>query len=139
MPKASQSTCRVSWEKTDGSGAIAGEIGPHLVVIWGTRCYFTLLRCHQFPSRLVTEFLGTLCSSTKQINAPSLFDEEHGLAFHSMQGNQASSRGKGEVSWIFSSCGRNLAYNLELQRGWPFKNHVCSATSGHCPVMSDTS
>ena len=102
--------------KRAGSGAIAGEIGPHPVVIWGTRCYFTLLRCRQFPSRLVTEFLWTLCSSTKQIHAPYLFDEEHGLAFHSMQGNQASSHGKGEVSWIFSSCGGNLANNLDLEQ-----------------------
>ena len=38
---------------------------------------------------------------------------------------------KAEVSWIFSSFGGNLAYILELRRGQPFKNHVCSATSGH--------
>ena len=47
-----------------------------------------------------------------------------------MQGNQASSRGEGEVSWFFSSYGRNLGYILELQCGWPFKTHVCSVTSG---------
>ena len=34
-----------------------------------------------------------------------------------------------EVSWIFSSCGGNLEYILELRRRWPFKTHVCSATS----------
>ena len=93
-----------------------------------------MLWCRQFPSRLVTVFLGTLCSCTKQINAPYLFYEEHGFAFNAMQGNRASSCGKGEVSWIFSSCGGNLAYILELRRGWPFKNHVCSAMSGHLSI-----
>ena len=82
----------------------------------------------------MTVFLGTLCSCTKQINAPYLFDEEHGFVFHAMQGNRASSRGKGEISCIFSSCGGNLAYILELRRGWPFKNHVCSAMSGHLSI-----
>ena len=38
-----------------------------------------------------------------------------------MEGNQASSPGEGYVSWDFSSCGGNLGYILELQRGWPFE------------------
>ena len=59
-----------------------------------------------------------------------MFDWEHGIALYPMQGNQASSHGKGEVSWVFLSCSRNLEYILELQRGWPFKTPVCSATSG---------
>ena len=59
-----------------------------------------------------------------------MFDGEHGIALHAMQGNQASSPREGEVSWFFSSCSRNLGYILELQRGWPFKARVCSATSG---------
>ena len=47
-----------------------------------------------------------------------------------MQGNRASSRGEGEVSWVFSSCGRNVRYILELQQGCPFEIRVCSAKSG---------
>ena len=47
-----------------------------------------------------------------------------------MQGNWASSRGEGEVSWVFSSCGRHLVYILELWREWPFETRVCSAPSG---------
>ena len=31
-----------------------------------------------------------------------MYDWEHGIALHAMQGNRASSRGKGEVSCIFS-------------------------------------
>ena len=48
-----------------------------------------------------------------------------------MQGNRASPRLEGEVSWFFSSCGGNLGYILELRQGWPFKTRVCSATSRH--------
>ena len=33
-----------------------------------------------------------------------MFDGEHGIAVHAVQGNRASSRGEGEVSWFSSSC-----------------------------------
>ena len=58
-----------------------------------------------------------------------MFDWEHGIGLHTMQGNRASSRGEGEVSWVFSSCGIKLGYILELRWGWPFETRVCSATS----------
>ena len=78
----------------------------------------------------MTVFLGTLWIALKEVKDPFMFDVEHGIALPTMQGNQASSRGEGEVSWFFSSCGRNLGYILEFRRGWPFKIRVCSATSG---------
>ena len=56
----------------------------------------------------MTVLLGTLWSSIKQIEAPYLFDWENAIALHAMPGNRASSRGEGDVSWVFSSCGRNL-------------------------------
>ena len=59
-----------------------------------------------------------------------MFDWEHGIALHAMKGNWASSRGDEEVSWVFSSRGRNLGYILELWWGWPFEPRVCSVTSG---------
>ena len=59
-----------------------------------------------------------------------MFDWEHGIPLHPMHGNRASSHGEREVSWVFSSCGRNLGYILELRRGWPLETGVCSATSG---------
>ena len=59
-----------------------------------------------------------------------MFGGEHGIALQSMQGNQASSHGEGDVSWFFSRCSRNLGYILLLQRGCPFKTQVCTATSG---------
>ena len=60
-----------------------------------------------------------------------MFDWENAIALHAMHGNLASSRGKGEVSWVFSSCGRNLGYILELPWGCPFETVVCSVKSGH--------
>ena len=56
----------------------------------------------------------------KQIEAPYVFDWENAIALHAMQGNRASSRGKGEVSRVFLSYGRQLGYILQLRRGFPF-------------------
>ena len=63
-------------------------------------------------------------------NRASVFDCEHGTPQHEMQGNRASSCAEGEVSWVFSSCGRHLVYILKLRWGWPFETRVCSAKSG---------
>ena len=59
-----------------------------------------------------------------------MFDLEHGITLHLMQGIRASFPAEGDVSWDFSSCGRNLGYILELPRGWPFETPLCSAESG---------
>ena len=79
----------------------------------------------------MTVSLRTLLSSIKQIEAPYVFDWENAIALDTMQGNRASSLGERKVSWVFSSCGRNLGYILELQRGYPFETGVCSVKSGH--------
>ena len=68
-----------------------------------------------------------------------MFDWQNAIALHALQGNRASSRGEGEVSWVFSSSGRNLGYILELQRGCPFETLVCSLKSGNCLGMRDNS
>ena len=60
-----------------------------------------------------------------------MFDWENAIALDTMQGNPASSRGERKVSCVFSSCGRNLGYILELRRGRPFETGVCSVKSGH--------
>ena len=57
--------------------------------------------------------LGDSLGSIKKIEAPYVFDWEYRIALHAMQGNQASCPGEGDVSWDFSSCGRNLGYILE--------------------------
>ena len=59
-----------------------------------------------------------------------MFDWENAIALDTVQGNRASSRKEGKVSWVFSICGRNLEYILELRLGWPFETRVCSAKSG---------
>ena len=78
----------------------------------------------------MTVFLGTLWCSIKKIEAPYVFNWEYDIALHEMQGIQASSPSEGYVSWDFSSCGKNVGYILELQRGWPFEISLCSAKSG---------
>ena len=78
----------------------------------------------------VTVVLGTLWCSINHIEAPSVFDCEHGIALYPMQGIRASCPAKGDVSCDFSSCGRKLGYILELQRGLPFETPLCSAKSG---------
>ena len=78
----------------------------------------------------MTVFLGTLRFSIKKIEAPYVFNWEYDIALHEMQGNQASSPSEGYVSWDISSCGRNVGYILELQRGWPFETPLCSVKSG---------
>ena len=60
-----------------------------------------------------------------------MFDWENAIALETMQGNRASFRREGKVSCVFSSCGRNLAYILELRRGCPLETGVCSVNSGH--------
>ena len=69
----------------------------------------------------VTSFFFSSCDSVvgdslrsiKQIEAPYMFDWENTITLQSMHGNRASSRGEGKVSWLFSSCVRNLGYILQ--------------------------
>ena len=82
---------------------------------------------------------GDSLEFNQQIVARYVFDWEYAIALHAMQGNRASSRGERKVSWVFSSCGRNLGYILELRRGGPFETGVCSVKSVHCLGMRDNS
>ena len=91
---------------------------------------FCIPEVHQCSSRFVTMFLGTLWCSIKKIEAPYVFDWEYRIGLHAMQGKRASFPSEGDVSYDFSSCGRNLRYICELQRGWPFETPLCSAKSG---------
>ena len=65
----------------------------------------------------MTVSLGTLWSFIKEVNAPFVFDGEHEIALHVIQGYRASSRGEEEVSLFFSSCDGNGGYILEVGRG----------------------
>ena len=112
---------------------------PHLNLILATPSTFAFLGLHQCSSRLVTVLLGTLWSSVKQIESPYMFDLENAIALDTMQGNRASSCREGKVSWVFSSCGRNLGYILKLQQESPFETLVFSLKSGTCLGMRDNS
>ena len=78
-----------------------------------------------------TVWLGTLWSSIKQIEAPYVFDWENAIALDTRQGNRASSRREGKVSWVFSSCDRHLGYILEIGLGRTLSIGVCLVKSGH--------
>ena len=91
---------------------------------------FCIPEVHQCSSRFLRVFLGTLRCSIKKIEAPYMFDWEYGIALHAMQGNWDSFPSEGDVSYDFSSCGRNLGYIRELQWGWRFETPRCSAKSG---------
>ena len=56
-----------------------------------------------------------------------MFDGEHGIALHAMQGNRASSHGEGDVSWFFSSYSGDNPSKLVQQ------------SQDSCLVMKDTS
>ena len=79
----------------------------------------------------MTVVFGTLWCSFKHIEAPYMFDWEYGIALHPMQGIRALTNTEWDVSWDFSSCGRNRGYILELELGWPFETPLCSVKSGH--------
>ena len=50
-----------------------------------------------------------------------MFDWENAIALHAMQGNRASSRGEGEVSWVFSSLQAPGVYS-RVMTGMPILN-----------------
>ena len=68
-----------------------------------------------------------------------MFDWENAIALHSMQGNRASSRGEGEVSCVFSSCGMNLGYILELRGDIHSKLEFVQRSSDTTLRTTDTS
>ena len=108
---------------------IKGEWASSHVDLGYTELFY-IPEVHQCSSRFVTVFLGTLWCSIKKIEATYVFDWENGIALHAMQGTRASLTSEGDVSYDFSSCGKNLWYIRELQRGWPFETPLWSVKSG---------
>ena len=130
FPKGSQATCSVWCGLRGFYGANAREIGLISIWYWVHRAIFhswcdisVLLvlwqGCWAFcgvqsrKSRLLTCLIGKtqfLCTQCRGI------------------GPHLAPRGK---SHVFSSCGRNVGYILELRRGCAFETGVCSVKSGH--------
>ena len=59
--------------------------------------------------------VGDSPDSIRQVEDPYMFDWENAIALHAMQGNRASSRGEGEVSWfsrvVAGTCGIFSSYD----------------------------
>ena len=83
--------------------------------------------------------LGFLWSAIKEIKAPFTIDVEHGIGLHAVQGNRASSRCEGEVSWFFWSCGPNLGYILELEGKGLSRHMFVQRRQDSCLGARDTS
>ena len=115
-----------------------GKCASSRVDLWYTEV-FSIPEVHQCSSRFVTVFLGTLWCSIKKFEAPYIFDWEHGIALHAMQGNPASFHSAEDVSYDFSSCSKNLGYICELQRGCHSKLHFVQRSQDTCIVRRDTS
>ena len=104
---------------------------------WASSCgdfgYTELFCIPELTSEFISScdsVLGDFLVFYQENRAPYVFNWEYDIALHEMQGYQASSPSEGYVSWDFSSCGRNVGYILELQRGWAFEAPLCSAKSG---------
>ena len=68
-----------------------------------------------------------------------MFDWEPGIALHAMQGNRFPFLAEGEVSWFFSSCGRNLGYISSYGGDGHSKLMFVQRRQDSCLVTMDTS
>ena len=104
---------------------------------------FTELFCipevHQCSSHFVTVFQGTLWCSMKKTEAPYVLDWEYGIALHAMQGNRSSFPSEWDVSYDFSSCGRNWGIFASYSGDGHSKLHFIQRSQESCVVMRDTS
>ena len=87
----------------------------------------------------MTVVLGTLWCSIKHIEAPYVFDWEHGIALHAMQGIRASSPAEGMSYGIsqvaVGTCGIFSSYG----RDGHSKLHFVQGSEDSCLVRTDTS
>ena len=67
-----------------------------------------------------------------------MFDWEHGIALHPMQGIRASSPTEGDVSWDFSSCGGTWGIFSSYSGDGHSKLHFVQRCQDSCLVRMDT-
>ena len=60
-----------------------------------------------------------------------MFDWENAIALHAVQGNRASSRGAGEVSWVFFELRPARGVYSRVTMGMPILNGCLLVKSGH--------
>ena len=68
-----------------------------------------------------------------------MFDGDHGITLHAVQGNQASSRREGEVSWFSRVAAVTWRIISSYSGDGPSKIMFVQRLQDTCPVMSDTS
>ena len=68
-----------------------------------------------------------------------MFDWEHGIAVHTMQGFWASSPGEGDVSWDFSSCAGTWGIFSSYRGDGHSKLHFVQRSQDSCLDRTDTS
>ena len=66
--------------------------------------------------------LGTLWCNIKHNEAPYVFDWEHGIALHPVQGIRALTHAEGDDSWDFSSSSRNPGVYSRVTAGMAIRN-----------------
>ena len=87
----------------------------------------------------MTVFLETLWSAIKEVKAPFMFDVEYRIALDAMQGNRASSRGKGQVSGLFSFAAGTWGIFSSEDGDGPSKLVFVQRRQDSCLVARDTS
>ena len=85
FPQGSQATCTVFCGTGDRMEPMKGKWASSRFDLGYTNLFCTP-EVHQYSSRFVTVFLGTLLCSIKKIEAPYMFDWEYGIALHAIRG-----------------------------------------------------
>ena len=83
----------------------------------------------------MTVFLGTLCCSIKHIEAPYVFDWEHGIALDPMQGIRALGMSHGISRVAAGTWGIFSSYSGD----GPLKLYLVQPNQDSCLVRMDTS
>ena len=100
---------------------------------------FCIPEVHQCSSRFVTVFLGTLWCSIKKIEVPYVFDWEHGIALHAMQGNRASFPSEGMSHTISRVAAGTWGIFSSYSGNYHSKLYFVQRSQDTCVVMRDTS
>ena len=85
------------------------------------------------------DFWGTLCSFIKQIKAPYLFDWQHGIALHPMQGIRTSSPPRGIYHGISRVAAGTWGIFSSYSGDGHSKLHFLQRSQDSCLVKTDTS
>ena len=86
----------------------------------------------------MTVFLGTLSCSIKHIEAPYVFDWEHEIALHLVQGIRALTPAEGDVSWDSRVAAGTWGIFSSYSGDGRSKLHLVQRSQDSCLVRMDT-